>query len=365
MMHSKGPRSGLDRRNFLAGSAAAGAATLSSPFIIPALAADTLIVNSQGGEYQEIFEATVVRPFEKKFGVKVINDPTGTAAQDYAKIRASRGAPGFDVAHNLTPPEIILGANEKLLEPITEKEVPNLKYVWDKGRTVVPPNGVSHTFMYCALLYNRDKIKAPTSWADYWDPAKRQPADVKGHLIAFHPNNLLSIYALLQAAELGGGGADNMEAAWKLLEGQKPFVGTVVNGSSEAVPYFENGEVWLAPYWSPRSGYYIERGMPFGMVIPQEGVNGLCDVAGVPIGATNKKLAYEFLNFRLDIETQRAFSLAYHSSPARGDITDWPEAFKKTQIVTQEQMDKLKFPDSAAIGAKRKDWTLRWQEIMG
>jgi putative spermidine/putrescine transport system substrate-binding protein len=46
-----------------------------------------------GGEYQELFEKNVIEPFEKKFGVKVIHDATGTSSQDYAKIRASKGRP--------------------------------------------------------------------------------------------------------------------------------------------------------------------------------------------------------------------------------------------------------------------------------
>ena len=52
--------------------------------------------------------------------------------QDYAKIRASRGAPGFDVAGLLTPPEVILGVKEGLLEKLTEREVPNLRHLWGK-----------------------------------------------------------------------------------------------------------------------------------------------------------------------------------------------------------------------------------------
>ena len=57
---------------------------------------DTLVVNSFGGEYQELIEKAVIGPFEKKFGVKVVHDATGTSSQDYAKIRASKGAPGFE-----------------------------------------------------------------------------------------------------------------------------------------------------------------------------------------------------------------------------------------------------------------------------
>ena len=64
-----------------------------------------------------------------------------------------------------------------------------------------------------------------------------------------------------------------MEPAWNLLKAQKPFVGVVVTASAEAAPHFENGEVWLSPYWSARAGYYINtRGLPYGMTVPKEGV---------------------------------------------------------------------------------------------
>src|SRR5258708_25168173 len=122
------------RRNLLKG---AGALAL-APYVITARSEETLIVNTQGGEYQEIVERVVIRPFEKKFGVKVIHDPTGTASQDYAKIRASRGAPGLDVAGLLTTHEVILGVMEGLLEKHTERVVPNLKHIWINTRSVSP-----------------------------------------------------------------------------------------------------------------------------------------------------------------------------------------------------------------------------------
>ncbi len=134
-------RSALGRRRLLQASAGA----LTAPFVIPALAADTLVVNGYGAEFQDIIMRTTIEPFQKKFVVQVTYDNTGTAAQTYAKIRASRGAPGFDVAGELTPPEIILGQKEKLLEPVTEAEVPNLKFVWQKSRSIIPPTGVVHS----------------------------------------------------------------------------------------------------------------------------------------------------------------------------------------------------------------------------
>lgn len=354
-----------DRREFLRRASAGAALTLGAPYVWAQRTDETLVVNTFGGEYQELFEKTVMQPFEKKFGVKIIHDATGTSSQDYAKIRASRGAPGFDVGGALSPPEVILGAKEGLLEKLTDKEVPNLRFTWEKARAALPPTGAMHTLQFDSLLYNKDKIERPQSWADYWQPDKRYGAKIKGHVINYNPANLLSVYALIHAAELGGGSPSNMEPAWALLKTQKPYVGVVVTASAEAVPHFENGEVWISPYWSARAGYYISRGLPYGMTVPKEGVIANIDSAAVPVGAKNKKLAYEFINFWLEPAIQRAWSIAYFCSPGRGDIGDWPKGFADTQIVTPKQFEQVKLPDLDAIGANRKDWTLRWQEIMG
>lgn len=355
----------LSRRNILkaGGGLAACLAAGTAPAIITR-AQETLIINSQGGEYQQLFEETVIRPFEEEFNVSVVHDPTGTASQDFARIRASGGAPGFDVAAVLNPPEIILGAREGLLAPITEDKVPNLARVWPELRALVPEHGVAHTVQYASLIYNKDKIERPTSWADYWAPGETYGEDIRSHVIGFNPGNLLSIFALLHAAALGGGGPDNMEPAWEYLANQKPYLGAVVTGSSEAVPHFESGQVWISPYWSARAGFYIDRGLPFEMVIPQEGVYGLIDLVAIPSGAANKDLAYEFVNFRLSKDVQRNFSLAYHSGPARDDVDDLPPEFLEQQIATKEKIEQTIWPDLAAIGENRRDWTLRWQEIM-
>ena len=361
---TKAPR--ISRRTVMQGMAASAVAgSASAPFILSARAADTLVVNAYGGEFQDVFMKTTVEPFEKKFGVKVTYDDAGAASEDYARIRASRGAPGFDVAAELTPPEIILGQKEKLLEPLTEKEVPNLKHVWDKSRTIIPNTGIVHTYQYVALIWNKNKIERPESWADYWMPGRKYGDKIKGQVINFNPANLLSIYAIIMAAKLQGGGVDNIAPAWDVLKAQKPYVGTVVTTSAQAAPYFENEQVWIAPYWSARAAYYEAAGYPIGVMIPKEGTMGLANCAGVPVGATNKKLAYEFLNWRLDRDVQRAFHLAYYSSPGRPDITDWPKEFAETQIVTQKQMDSIDFPDSEVIAAKRREWTMKWQEVMG
>jgi ABC-type thiamine transport system substrate-binding protein len=70
------------------------------------------------------------------------------------------------------------------------------------------------------------------------------------------------------------------------------------------------------------------------------------------------------VNFRLSKEIQRAFCLAYYIGPSRSDITDWPKDFADQQITTEQKVNSLVFPDDEKVAAKRKEWTLKWQEVM-
>jgi spermidine/putrescine-binding protein len=215
------------------------------------------------------------------------------------------------------------------------------------------------------LLWNTKNLDKPASWAAYWMPETLNKPAVKGHLLGHDPgSNMLEVYALIMAAKLKGGGVNDMTSAWDLLQNQKPWLGAVLQTSAQAAPYFENDQVWLTPYWSGRAGYYASKGYPLGFTIPDEGTIGIAGVSAVPVGATNKKMAFEFINFRLNPEIQRAFCLGYFSSPARPDITDWPAAFADSQITTQAKMDRLELPDAVVLGKQRNAWVLKWKEIM-
>ena len=170
----------LGRRSLLKGAAAAAGA-IAAPAIV-SRAQETLTIAAFGGEFRPLFIKHVIEPFEQKYSCKVIYDDSGGLAY-FARIRAARGAPGFDVAAQISAPDIILGAKENLLDRITEKEVPNLKYVWPKSTQLIPPYGVIQHYQYLSLLWNRNHIEAPTTWLDYWQPGSRYGDRIKGHVI--------------------------------------------------------------------------------------------------------------------------------------------------------------------------------------
>lgn len=354
----------ITRRQLLKGAAGATALAATARWMMPDRAEDTLVVNFQGGEVGDIFQETTIEPFEKKFGVKVIHDRVGMASQDYAKIRASKGDPGFDVAAGLTAPEIILGAKEGFLEKISERDVPNVKYMWHNTRNAIPPYGIVHNVQFTVLYYNDGKIARPDSWRDYWEPGSRYGEEIRYRVLQVKPGSILCHFTLIMGARLGGGDIHNMEPAFELLEKQRPYIGLSEQSSSKMAPYFEAGDIWLAPYWSARAAFYIERGGPMKMTIPKEGSLALPNTTAIPVGSRNKRLAFEFLNFRLEREVQRAHCLAYHISPGRSDMGDWPQDYADQQVTTQEQMDAMIFPDFEVIAASRREWSLRWQNIM-
>ena len=350
------------RRRTIAGTAAlATAAALGRS---ARAATDELIVTGYGGEYRDLFTKTVIEPFEKKFSAKVTYDESN-GTDPYPKIRATRGSPGFDVVGETTAPMIILGAKEKLFAPVTEKEVPNLKYAFAKSASAIPAFGIVQTYQYLAMIWDTKTLEKPTSWLDYWQAGSKYGDKVKGHVITHGPSNFpLLIYAMIMGARAKGGSETDLAPAWDLLKGLKPYVGTVASTSAQAVPYMENEQVWIMPFWSARAALYAARGLPFGVTVPKEGTIALANCSAVPVGAANKKLAFEFLNFRLDPEIQKAFCEAYYASPGRPDIAGFSPAFIDQQITTEAKMATMVFPDDALIAQKQRAWTLEWQEIM-
>ncbi len=355
----------LIERRTLIKSAGAAAATIGAPWIIPSRAAETLTIAAFGGEFRDIFTRRVIAPFEKKFGVKVTYDDSGMGPQYYARIRASKGSPGFDVAAEMGAQEIFLGAKENLIEKITDKEVPNLKYCWKRSSEIMPPYGIVQTYQYVSLIWNKNKIDQPTSWLDYWEAQKKYGEKIKGHVLTHAPGNFqLMSLSLIMAARAKGGSERNMEEAWKMLREIKPYIATVAATSAAAVPYLENEQIWIGSFWSARSAYYINRGLPYGVMVPKEGTALNANTSSIPIGASNKKLAFEFLNFRLEPDIQKSFCDEYFASPGRPDIQGWSETFVAQQITSEEKMAKMVGTDDQYLGEAVRDWTLKWQETM-
>lgn len=317
----------------------------------------SLVVAGYGGEYKDIFWGTVGRAFEQQFNVKITYDEGGSADQNYAKIRASQGDPGWDVVI-ATSYEAALGEREGLLRKITAAEVPNLAFVYPEVRRYVGEYGAAEEIQQMLLVYNTKYIhEPPQSWAVLWDPR------YKGHVLVFDPASIMGIYSLIMAAKLDGGGETNIEPGFKRYERLRPQLRAFLVASAAAIPLFEQGEVRIMPYWDGRASYYIGKGLPMKAVIPREGTVALVNALLVPKGARHAGAAYEFINYWLSQRVQNAWALAYTVGPARPGA-QLPAEFSALHITSPRALARDILPDLGLIIRERPRWSQRIKEIM-
>jgi putative spermidine/putrescine transport system substrate-binding protein len=316
-----------------------------------------VIVNGYAAEYEDLFNKHIKEPFERETGIRVIFDSTGSAAEDYAKTRASGGDPGWDV-NTVTAQEAIQGAKEGLLLEITEENTPELKNFYPDMRKLVGSYGVPYEIQYMSLMYHKEKVQpTPDSWQIMWDPK------VKGHTLTFQFANILGVYHMIMAAQINGGSIEDVEPGFQALERMKDNLLDWPQQSTQAVVHMERGEVWVMPYWDGRAHYYVNQGLPYDFVIPKEGSIPLVNSLIIPKGTKNKENAYRFVNYWLRKDVQREWALAYTVGPGRGDI-DFPEDFKKRHITSEAQIKQMSPPDFDYIAKNRPAWTERAQRIM-
>ena len=316
--------------------------------------AQQLVVNSYGGEYEALVRDTIIEPFEEAFGVEVIYDAVGSASEDYARIRATRGNPGFDVVV-MTAPESLQGCREDVLTPLTEENIPNLGALNEDVVATVGDCGAVHEIQYMSLMFRTDHVDpAPTSWKALWDPA------YEGRVLIPDITSIMAVYLLQMASVINGGTLAELDPGFEAIAELAPRTVALEASSSIMSQYVERDEAWILPFWSGRAQLLKDGGLPVDFTIPEEGTIPLLATLNVPVGAENKELALDFINFWLAKEQQEAWALAYKVGSARSDL-DLPEAFAARQITSEAQLENLLLPDQLDIAQRRTEWTERWQ----
>lgn len=177
-----------------------------------AAVAEQLIVNSYGGPYEDIIRSRIIEPFEKQFGVKVIYDAVGSASQDYAKIKATRGRPGFDVVV-MTASQSLDGCRDGLLEKFSPETVPNIAKLNPEISRIAGACGAVHEVQYLSLLWRTDKLaSAPVSWSAFFGE------ELKGKVILPTFQNIMAANIMqIMSVTNGGDLIDNVDPGFEAM----------------------------------------------------------------------------------------------------------------------------------------------------
>ena len=328
--------------------------------------AKSISFSSYGGSWQENLSKAVLEPFEKEYGVKILQSSHGGEEEILAKIRAG-GEGAYDLI-TINESGFYPGVKQGLFEPLDFNNMPNFKNVmtplqkpiYDPGIQVDGKvRSVPSVFGTTAITYNTERVRPkPDSWAVFWDKtyAKRMSM------------NELAWYRVFTTALYLGQDPNNVKdwnALWNAIREQHKLVLKYWSSVMEMQQLFTNREIYLGEFWSGRTVNLIRQGVPVAYVIPKEGASTWVEAWCVPKGSKAKYTAEVLMNFML------SSSIA----PRMSELTGYPcslnpSAYKVTDTIKglpdfdpSGTLGKYKFVDYEYKEKNNVEWTEKFNQI--
>jgi putative spermidine/putrescine transport system substrate-binding protein len=250
----------------------------------------TVTVTSYGGSYNDQLTKTILKPFEKKTGIRsTLLANTSLAA---LKTQVQSGDVQWDLVE-LTAPEYVQAVKEGLLEKF------DYGIISDKGLPsyAKAEYGINYLSFLFVMAWDQKRIpdaQAPKNWAQFFDqgryPTKRS---VYGQL---------SDSSVLEAARLAEGVPFDkiypldVDAALRYLA-QHPGRDKLIyhTANQEPVQQLTSGEVTLSTSFNNRINAARKDGARLNFSSSNAVLAG--DYFVVPKGARNKEAAFRLMNF--------------------------------------------------------------------
>jgi spermidine/putrescine-binding protein len=254
-------------------------------------------------------DPSYVKDFEQKYHCRVSASYMGSSDELVAKLRGG-SASNYDVISPSSDVATMI-ATSGLAEPLDLSKVPSYDQTSPqlRGLPLVHVNnkiyGVPFMWGPNPLLYDTRAFKnPPQSWTVFWDPKYRGKMSI--------PDDLSTMYMAAQVLGYDRPphtlyNLDDQQLATvkqKLLE-LKPNVRKMWSTGGELTNLFQNGEVVAAMGWPLMTNQLRKANFPIGETIPKENTTGWIDHLMITSASDNKDLAYKFLEFMTEAQTQK------------------------------------------------------------
>jgi putative spermidine/putrescine transport system substrate-binding protein len=335
-----------NRRELLAGAAAAGIGLSAWPGTASAQAKGRVVAGTWGGDYARLLNKNIEQPILIKDGWEVVQDQAGSA-QRRAKMQAERRLPrGTTDVQGLSALEMFQMHDAGVAQQIDYGRLKNAANILPNMRY---PYGVGHIYSGKVAVFNPKMMAAPKSYKDVFDPK--------------HGNKLGIIdiqyqYVMVCAALAAGGSVSNLEPGKKLLLDCKK-AGMRMYPTNEAFAQgLQTSEFGMGVMWKARVVQWQNANIPVEAAAPDEGT--LMYISGfvIPNNAPNRDGAYAYLDAMLDKSAQEAFAVDMGFNPTVGNATVAPDLQKRIGF-TPEEVKKLVDLDYDYMNkndAAFKDW---------
>jgi spermidine/putrescine-binding protein len=266
-------------------------------------------------------DASFIHAFEEAHHCKVSASYVGSSDDLVAKLRGGSASnydvisPSSDVAASIArtglaePLDLSKLSTYSQLSPRL-RDLPLVKY---NGQTF----GVPFMWGPNPLLYDTTVFsQPPDSWAIFWDPKYQGKIAVWDDLSTLYIAAQLLGYDRPDPSHLYNLSDLELDAVKQKLLALKPNVRKLWSTGGELTNLFENHEIILAMGWPLMTNQLRQANFPIGETIPKENTTGWIDHLMITKASAHKELAYAFLEYMIEAQTQKKVTDITHYTPA-------------------------------------------------
>src|ERR1700722_181092 len=197
--------------------------------------------------------------------------------------------------------------------------------------------GVPFTWGPDPIIYDTTALpQSPDTWNVMWDPKLKGKVSVWDDLSTVYMAAQLLGYDRPDPSHLYNLSDDELNAVKKKLVELKPNIRKMWSTGGELTNLFQNHEVIIAMGWPLMTNQLRKSNFPVGETIPKENTTGWIDHLMITAGSENKDLAYKFLEFMIQAQTQKKVT----------DVTGYtPANPRAAQFMTPEEQKNLPLDD--------------------
>jgi spermidine/putrescine-binding protein len=286
-------------------------------------------------------DPSYVKAFEEQNHCKVSASYMGSSDELTTKLRGG-AASNYDVVSPSSDVATMI-ATAGLAAPLDLGKLPaysqlspqltSLALVRVKGNVY----GVPFMWGPDPMIYDTSAFpKAPESWNVMWDPKLKGKVSVWDDLSTVYMAAQVLGFDKPDPSHLYNLTDSELDAVKKKLIELKPNIRKMWSTGGELTNLFQNHEVVIAMGWPLMTNQLRKINFPVGETIPKENTTGWIDHLMITAGSENKELAYKFLEFMIQADTQKRVTDVTGYTPAN------PHA---AQFMTSEEQKNLHLDD--------------------
>ena len=283
--------------------------------------------------WSEYMDPQILEEFEQRTGVVVTQTYfESDAARD--ELLLETGGRGFDLAL-LNGISIRVLAKRGWLEPIDETDIPNLRHVDPRWRTVhkqAEVYSVPYLRGTLGIAYPQDLVPfSVSSWMDLLRPVEA----LKGRVaMNSDTRDLIGVALKALGYSLNSTNTQELNDAERLLQAQAPAVKTYKIISRDENSALVNGQVAISIMYNGDALMVQECHDEIAFVLPKEGGNIWVDYISVLSASTNKFAAKQFINFLNEPEiAARLAQFVHYATPNLAAEALLPPEFTSDPVI--------------------------------